>query len=255
VRQVRRLVWLLWTFSCCVIIGATVGASASVPLLPANPMPADHGTLNPIEQSKLTWGVIGPESIISAGTARYDVLLGKTGQMMLVAQNLLQPSFEPGELEPETEYQWQVIVHTGNEPPVVGPVWTFTCIQWIWVEIESQNLWLRCIKPGRYAAMASVIKVASNDCVGLTFGPGIGDLIAGGDAVPTWYTFGESLDQALAVRGWIRAADLPDQSFPDVFPKCETGTRIELWVMFETDQCNSLGPFSADLEITLTKCM
>jgi len=251
----RRRIWLLYVICCCITVGSTAGANVLPPLVPTNPTPADQGSFNPEEQSRLTWeiGQVGLTTSSLSNIARYDVFLGKTGQMRLVAQNLSEPWFEPGELEAETEYQWQVISRDCNNQVVIGPVWTFYCIQWIRTIVEGNSLCFRCLKPGRYATLASKIKVASNDRVGLNFGPGIRDLGAPRDAIPTWYTFGENLEQALSLRGWIRAADLSSQSYPDLFPKSKCGTEIELWVMIEPSQFNEVRPFQTELKMTLTK--
>ena len=251
----RRRIWLLCVISCCVIVGSTAGANALPALVPANPAPADQGSFNPDEQSRLTWEVEYAGLITSSNSnmVRYDVFLGKTGQMRLFAQNLSEPWFEPGELEAETEYQWQVITRTWDNQVVIGPVWTFCCIQWIRATVNADNIWFRCLKPGRYAALASKIKVASNNRVGLNFGPRIRDLGAPRDTIPTWYTFGEDLEQALSLRGWIRAADLSGRSYPGLFPKSCCGTEVEFWVMIEPSRFNGVRPFQTKLRMTLTK--
>jgi len=255
VREVRRVIWLLCVVFGVVLASSAVYASILPPLIPTNPTPADGGILNPEEQNRLTWelGHAGLTTSSLGDIVRYDVFFGKAGQMTLASQNLAEPWFEPDELEPATEYQWQVISRDYNNQVFPGPVWTFTCIQWMQVSVDGTSLYWRILKPDGYAALLCNIIVCSNDAVGLTFGPQMADLTASeGDSIPTWYTFGQNLDEALRLRGWIRAADLAGRSFPGLFPKSDEGTRIEVWGRLEPVECTSAGSLSNDFDLILT---
>jgi len=251
----RTLGWLLCVMFWAIMAGSTVSANGLPPLMPVNPMPADGGDFNPDEQNRLTWelGEVGLTTSSLGDMVRYDVFFGKTGQMTLAAQNLSEPWFQPGELEAETEYQWQVISRDYSNQVVIGPIWTFRCIQWIQAGVDGTGVAFRCLKPGRYAALAYTIRVASNDPVGLRFGPNLGDLAAAGDHVPTWYTFGQNIDQALKLRGWIRARDLSDRCYPGVFPSSQEGTEVEVWMMINPSSCNGVALLQSDLAFWVTK--
>jgi len=228
------------------LLGVTVESSAApdVTLIPRNPSPAHEGTYDPSQQSYFTW------ETESVGGVTYDVLFGETGQMAPVALGLTEPRWAPPALEAHHQYQWQVIVHRGADS-VPGPLWVFTCVQWIRYNADSGGVNFRILSPGTYAGRVCTVRVASNDLVGLLFGSEIDDLVAGADRARTWYAWGPSLEQAVQSSGWRPARDLRGVLLPGLFPAAEEGTDLQLWVRIETTQATRLDTLANRFSLTL----
>ena len=103
----------IWSF--------TTRAGEAFPTRPSGPFPAHEQTLVPTD-TQLQW-------VPSVnGEISYDLWMGKNPlPETKMATDLTNPQFDPGELEPDTEYFWQVVARNevGETP---GPIWSFTTV-------------------------------------------------------------------------------------------------------------------------------
>jgi hypothetical protein len=112
----------VWSFT-------TVGAVS-------NPSPA-NGSADVTQTPVLSWerGVFGDTHDVYFGTDPDSLELGKSG-------NLGEESYEPGQLEWDTTYYWQVNEANNTEPesPWTGPLWSFTTANFLIIDdMESYN--------------------------------------------------------------------------------------------------------------------
>jgi len=235
----------LIAITCC-----SVSAQQPGPLVPSNPNPPNDGTLDPSTQDFLMWE--GGHSL-EGWPVEYDVLLGEVGALQPVAYGLTEEKYAPGELEPNTVYEWQIIARDRANRITVGPIWRFTYAQWIKAEFSGTQLSLRVLGEGRFAARLATVRVASNAPVGLRFGAEIDDSAAGDATIPTWYTFGMTLDDALSSLSWVRASELAGREFPAVFPTSDEGTAVEIWVMVEVTADTPTADAASNFSLTLTQ--
>ena len=93
------------------------------PNLPSNPIPVDSA----IEQSvtvNLAWICSDREG----DTLTYDVYFGTTNPPPLVSSTQLDTTYDPGMLDDNTTYYWQVIAYDNHNHSVTGPMWHFSTI-------------------------------------------------------------------------------------------------------------------------------
>jgi formylglycine-generating enzyme required for sulfatase activity len=92
----------------------------AAPDTPSNPAPTTW-TEVPTTGVILSWDCSDPEG----DTLFYDLYLGITPSPPLMASNLNENTFNPGEFESEKIYHWRVVArdHLGNE--TTGPAWAF----------------------------------------------------------------------------------------------------------------------------------
>ena len=91
------------------------GGEPLPPAAPANPTPANGATT--ATSVTLSW--------TSAGAETYDVRFGTTNTPPLVASNQAAASYNPGTLQNDTTYYWQIVARN-DEGTATGPVWSFT---------------------------------------------------------------------------------------------------------------------------------
>jgi len=102
----------LWSF--------TTTEPPAPPQAASNPTPADQANevaLTPM----LTWQN-------GSNTTANDVYFGPSGNVTLRVQNLDNASYNPGELDPDTTYQWYVVSKNADFPgeDATSAVWSFT---------------------------------------------------------------------------------------------------------------------------------
>ncbi len=93
------------------------------PTQPENPVPAD----NEIEVSlytSLSWTCNDPEN----DPITYDIYFGTSNPPLLVTTGQSNETYNPGTLNLNTIYYWQIIAHDDNANQTVGSVWNFTSI-------------------------------------------------------------------------------------------------------------------------------
>jgi uncharacterized protein (TIGR02145 family) len=91
------------------------------PAPPSAPMPED-GAVNQSIESDISWECSDPENDPMA----YIVFFGKDALPWDYSSIQLETSFDPGDLEQNTEYFWQIIVYDYFGNVTQGPVWSFT---------------------------------------------------------------------------------------------------------------------------------
>jgi parallel beta-helix repeat protein len=92
------------------------------PYTPSNPDP-DNGFNNVNIKKDLSWSGGDPDinDIVT-----YDVYFGKTSPPPLKDSNQMTTSYDPGDLEYETKYYWQIIAHDYQGESAQGLIWNFT---------------------------------------------------------------------------------------------------------------------------------
>ncbi len=103
----------LWTF--------TMAAENHAPLVPHSPTP-ESGASELGVRLVLGWTAEDPDSLDSL---QFDVLLGTTTPLPVVATGLRQPQFAPSGLAYGRVYLWQVVVRDNRGAETRGPVWRF----------------------------------------------------------------------------------------------------------------------------------
>ncbi|MCP4583050.1 MAG: hypothetical protein GY839_15685 [candidate division Zixibacteria bacterium] len=92
------------------------------PNAPANPSPADGAVDQPLFLN-LSWICSDPDA---DDTLAYYVYFDTSVPPQTVSPRLTEAIYDPGALEPETEYFWKVVAYDNYGDSTVGPVWDFT---------------------------------------------------------------------------------------------------------------------------------
>ena len=93
----------------------------SPPVKPGNPYPED-GSIDVIANVDLRWNCIDPDG----DELTYDVFLGKTTPPPLVKSNLSEPFYDPGILDFQTTYYWQIVARDNRGGLNESSTWNFT---------------------------------------------------------------------------------------------------------------------------------
>jgi len=121
------------------------------PNLPESPNPAD-GTTGTDTTVTLSWSCSDPEN----HSIKYSLFVGESGYNMVpVATELTEASYQLTDLEPATSYRW-MIVATDGQAVSEGPTWTFT------TDVSADINRDRKVNLTDYAVLAG--KWASIDC-------------------------------------------------------------------------------------------
>jgi hypothetical protein len=92
------------------------------PYNPSEPIPADGEIDVPIEKI-LKWTGGDPnegERVI------YDVYFGTNNPPSLVKEDILQSAYDPGIMDLDTTYYWQIVSEDSQGETTTGPIWQFT---------------------------------------------------------------------------------------------------------------------------------
>jgi hypothetical protein len=92
----------------------------SPPDLPANPIPEHFASGVPVT-TPLSWTCSDPDP---GDTLRYDVYFG-TNTLELVSARQLETTYDPGLLDFDGIYDWQIVAHDEFGDSTVGPPWRF----------------------------------------------------------------------------------------------------------------------------------
>jgi hypothetical protein len=88
-----------------------------LPQIPSNPTPYDGETDVPINEIYLHW---------DGYLLRNDVYFGKSSPPPLVAKNLSGNRYDPGLMDTNTTYYWQIVAKDYAGASTPGPIWNFT---------------------------------------------------------------------------------------------------------------------------------
>jgi len=92
------------------------------PNTPSNPVPADGATSVPINEI-LTWSGGDPNY---GDKVYYDVYFGTSNPPPLVAEDISNAAYDPGTMELDTTYYWQILSEDSQGETAIGPIWEFT---------------------------------------------------------------------------------------------------------------------------------
>ncbi|MBN1280765.1 MAG: PKD domain-containing protein [Candidatus Thermoplasmatota archaeon] len=93
-------------------------ASADAPTEPSQPYPAD-GSNGVTVFITIHWLGDGPG-------ITYDVFFGNINPPPLVVSNQTATTYDPGVLQKNTTYYWQIIAYNTEQQSTSGPIWSFT---------------------------------------------------------------------------------------------------------------------------------
>jgi len=92
------------------------------PIIPSSPNP-NAGAIDVDTNVMLSWSGGDPDS---DDTVTYDIYFGKTSTPPNIINNQFEKTCNPGKLENNTIYYWQIISHDSNGALTSGPIWSFT---------------------------------------------------------------------------------------------------------------------------------
>jgi hypothetical protein len=91
------------------------------PNVPSGPWPANNTPDVDVDQN-LSWSCSDPNP---GDTVTYDLYLGTTNPPPLVASDLTVSSYEPGTMDLDVTYFWQVVAWDNHDTSTTGPLWHF----------------------------------------------------------------------------------------------------------------------------------
>lgn len=97
------------------------GEENNPPYEPSNPDPEDGATDVPID-SDLSWIGGDPDP---GDTVTYDVYFGTVSPPPKVEDNQSETVYDPGTMDYDTTYYWQIIAWDNHNASTTGPVWEF----------------------------------------------------------------------------------------------------------------------------------
>lgn len=92
------------------------------PYIPSNPNPED-GEINVDIHETLSWIGGDPDE---NDTVAYDVYFGDINPPPLVVSNQSETTYDPGTMNYDTLYYWQIIAWDNHNASSIGPLWYFT---------------------------------------------------------------------------------------------------------------------------------
>lgn len=92
------------------------------PEQPTSPNP-ENGATGVNVETELTWTGGDPDT---EDTVTYDVYFGLSGHMTKVSPNQTETNYDPGLLNYQQTYEWQIISWDNHEAFTPGPIWSFT---------------------------------------------------------------------------------------------------------------------------------
>ena len=118
------------------------------PYIPSAPNPSAN-SINISLDTTLSWtgGAPDPED-----TVTYDIYFGTTSTAASVATNYTSTTYDPGTLEYNTTYYWQIVARDNHAAEAEGPVWSFA----------TGALGVTIHVPGNYQTIQAAIDAASD---------------------------------------------------------------------------------------------
>jgi len=129
------------------------------PNVPHNPEPVDDSTGIDVD-SDVSWtgGDPDPEQYVT-----YDVYFGTSNPPPLVLSDHPSESYDPGNLEHETQYYWQIVARDGLNESSSSTVWSFTTGE-IPPELEIGNI------TGGFGVSVEIKNIGAGDAYDIEWG-------------------------------------------------------------------------------------
>jgi hypothetical protein len=112
------IVWILIVSSFVSVF--SIECVVAAPDAPSNPKP-ENGSINVSVTANLRW--TGDNS--SGGAVKYDVYFGTTSPPPKIVSNQSNISYNPGTMNYQTTYYWQIVAWDGYGESSAGPIWDF----------------------------------------------------------------------------------------------------------------------------------
>ncbi len=90
------------------------------PFEPNSPYPGDGSTNRPLDLV-LTWSCYDPEY----DPLIFDVYFGNSNPPPLVQSELGETTYDPGDINSNTEYFWKITAKDNHDHSITGPIWSF----------------------------------------------------------------------------------------------------------------------------------
>jgi len=100
---------------------ASGGAENNPPNIPSNPNP-NNGRTGVDTNADLSWTGGDPDNDM----VLYDVYFGKSSIPLKVVGNQSDTTYDPGTLDYETTYYWNIVAWDDQSASTYGPIWSFT---------------------------------------------------------------------------------------------------------------------------------
>lgn len=101
----------------------TLAVPNSAPDTPGNPYPSIHASDLSIVNTDLSWSGGDPDA---GDTVTYDVYFGTATSPSLVSTDQTGTTYDPGTLDYDTTYYWQILATDNHGVSTTGPLWDFT---------------------------------------------------------------------------------------------------------------------------------
>ena len=118
----KIIAWDIYSYST---VGSTwyfITEANAPPYTPSDPDPADGETDVPIEKL-IRWTGGDPND---GDKIYYDVYFGTSNPPLLVLEDILSTAYDPGALDVDTTYYWQIVSEDTQGETTTGPIWQFT---------------------------------------------------------------------------------------------------------------------------------
>ncbi len=121
--------WDIFNYSSTGSIWSFTTEANIPPNEPSEPDPED-GTTDVYIDDILKWTGGDPNP---GDTVTYDVYFGTSSPPPLVEEDLTQAAYDPGTMDLNTTYYWQIVAWDSQDSSTTGPIWHFT------TEVESNQ--------------------------------------------------------------------------------------------------------------------
>jgi hypothetical protein len=115
---------------------------------PSNPSPP-NGAVNIDINADLSWDCSDPDG----GSLKYDVFFGSTSPPPQVSWRQSEKNYDPGTMDYEAEYYWNIIAWDNHNASSSGPIWSFNIRS---QTVENQAPEVEITKPEKALYVANV---------------------------------------------------------------------------------------------------
>jgi glutaredoxin len=118
----KIIAWDVFNYSSTGSIWSFTTETNTPPNEPSDPDPEDGATDVSIDDIlKWTGGDPNP-----GDTVTYDVYFGTSSPPPMVVEDLIQTAYDPGTMDLNTMYYWQIVARDSQDLSTTGPIWHFT---------------------------------------------------------------------------------------------------------------------------------
>jgi len=119
----NMLLYSSYSFACPAFLPQTfqiICTANQAPYAPSDPSPSNSSVGAPVN-ADLSWICSDPNGDI----LRYDVYFGTTSSPPRIASNMTVSTYDPGVMNPGTQYYWKILARDIYNAETPGPIWHF----------------------------------------------------------------------------------------------------------------------------------